>query len=116
MDPYALLSLLLLALFIATLVGMATKRLTHRYYLYFSLIFLGSSMLALANSTFAGDYASSASLLSVLLYLSAMLGLFSTKAKKTVEPVKRDAGFTSKKVRPSAGKRKETKNQKSARK
>jgi predicted tellurium resistance membrane protein TerC len=116
MDPYALLSLLLLALFIATLVGMATKRLTHRYYLYFSLIFLGSSMLALANSSFAGNYASSASLLSVLLYLTAMLGLFSTKTKKTAEPVKRDAGFSSKKVRPSAGKKKETRSQKSTKK
>lgn len=116
MDPYALLSLLFFGLFIATLVGMATKRLTHRYFLYYALLFLGSSMLALANSTFAGNFESSASLLAVLLYLTAALGMFTTKSKKTAEPVRRDAGFTSKKVRPSAGKKKETKNQKSSRK
>lgn len=106
MESFAILSLLFLVLSIVTLVGMSTKRLTHRYYLYFSLIFLGSSLLAFANSSYAGNFGDSARILSVLLFFSATLGLLTAKTKKgPAVPAKPDKSFTSKKVRTYSDKK-----------
>lgn len=117
MESFAILSLLFLALSIATMVGMATKRLTHRFYLYYALVFLGSSLLAFANSSYANNFADSARILSVLLFFSATLGLFSKKTKKEPQaPVKPDKSFTSKKVRTYADKKPDSRSRKPGKK
>lgn len=117
MERFAILSLLFLVFSIVTLVGMATRRLTHRYYLYFSLVFLGSSLLAFANSSYAGNFGDSARVLSILLFVSATLGMLSKKEKKEPQaPVKPDKGFTSKKVRTYADKKPDSKNRKTGKK